>query len=122
MFILKWIKAKKNGIPLYIKDKWYNYRAMMTESEAKTTDHIQIYDDNGKYIVPKRGVTVNVFFSKKKVIATYVIIGIHEESRNKDWLYAYDLVNRRFIFRRKYKKDMRKEISHERKGNKKNVF
>lgn len=37
MFILKWIKAKKNGIPLYIKDKWYNYRAMMTESEAKTT-------------------------------------------------------------------------------------
>ena len=69
MFILKWIKAKKNGIPLYIKDKWYNYRAMMTESEA---------NDNGKYIVPKKGVTVNVFFSKKKVIATYVIIGIHE--------------------------------------------
>lgn len=33
------------------------------------------------------------FFSKKKVIATYVIIGIHEESRNKDWLYAYDWVN-----------------------------
>lgn len=65
MFILKWIKAKKNGIPLYIKDKRYNYRAMMTESEAKTT----------------------------KVIATYVIIGIHEESRNKDWLYAYDWVN-----------------------------
>ena len=93
MFILKWIKAKKNGIPLYNKDKWYNYRAMMTESEAKTTDHIQIYDDNGKYIVPKKGVTVNVFFSKKKVIATYVIIGIHEESRNKDWLYAYDWVN-----------------------------
>lgn len=93
MFILKWIKAKKNGIPLYIKNKWYNYRAMMTESEAKTTNHIQIYDANGKYIVPKRGVTVNVFFSKKKVIATYVIIGIHEESRNKDWLYAYDWVN-----------------------------
>lgn len=93
MFILKWIKAKKNGIPLYIKDEWYNYRAMMTESEAKTTDHIQIFDDNGKYIVPKGGVTVNVFFSKKKVIATYVIIGIHEEARNRDWLYSYDWVH-----------------------------
>lgn len=58
-------KSKENGIPLYIKDKWYNYRAMMTESEAKTTDHIQIYDDNGKYIVPKRGVTVNVFSQKE---------------------------------------------------------
>ena len=66
---------------------------MMTESEAKTTDHIQIFDDNGKYIVPKGGVTVNVFFSKKKVIATYVIIGIHEEARNRDWLYSYDWVH-----------------------------
>lgn len=67
MFILKWIKAKKNGIPLYIKDKWYNYRAMMTESEAKTTDHIQIYDDNGKYIVPKKELLLMFFFQKRKL-------------------------------------------------------
>lgn len=67
MFILKWIKAKKNGIPLYIKDKWYNYRAMMTESEAKTTDHIQIYDDNGKYIVPKKELLLMFFSQKRKL-------------------------------------------------------
>lgn len=39
----------------------------MTESEAKTTDHIQIYDDNGKYIVPKEELLLMFFSQKRKL-------------------------------------------------------
>ena len=84
-------QARKHGVPF--RDRmWYNYQAMLPEDIWTDKSFIEIFDNDGKYIVcPSVG--GEVVYNDKGQRYMYRIIGFKNESRNRDWLYDSDYIH-----------------------------
>ena len=91
MKLIRYIRAKINKVPFREKE-WYNFRAFIQKDEEDKYPHIEIFDENNKYIpCPKVGGTV-VYNNKGKRFL-YKVVGFKNSSRDSDWIYDSDYIN-----------------------------